>query len=641
MAAVYIIGQQSRYCRQETSIDMISRKCFKYSFENLKTTPWKRETFSIVFNAVPEKLSGIIAESEYGFSIYVKHADVSDYDAAKARGCNYFFEKNNCRILEVSGVFAGESEPYVIGFPLYLAGNPGVVHEFAVTYDGVWFSIFCDGILYDRDSPDGGALASDAVPAVIADVDMVISGSIDGVAKQEKTEHTDIPFYCYTPAGFNTWAGDVTLSSFCGVFHLFYLHDRHHHTSRKGRGAHLFCHLTSRNLIDWTDHGEVIGFDKPYLTVGTGNSFVLDNRLYIAFGWHTERSKPHEQCAAALLKSQFEKTARVDSVSYSELGEIYPSGASYAVSSDGIEFDYSNKIIHYVENPNITVIEDGSLRLCEYGIWTGKSLDSWRLVDSGFPPRLRNSLCLNTTECPCFFTLENREYLMIGFTGFYRREPDGSLKDLAAENLDFYDGMAVPMAVKHDGRVIAGAWMNTPEWGSFLMLRELIALENGGIGSRWIPETLPAGDFVLVENGQVFDIPEKQINTKLLFRANERLKIKFSGKGTEFYLVIDRNAHSAAWLNFPDAEIEYLRDIVKRRSDAESFRDLSGEPIHVWGENYARKIELPDAEFDVRLIIHNEAKFHGAVVDVEISGRYTFATYRRNLKQIDSVFCKG
>ena len=620
---------------------MINRKYFAYNFSDLKNEPWKKDTFSIVFKAIPDELTGCIARNGNGFSVYARHVDSSDYSAANSRLCNYFFEKEDCMVLEASGVFAGESEPYVIGFPLYLAGETDKVHEFAVTYDGVWFNIFCDGILFDRDSPDGGALASDTAPEVLADkVDVVISGSICGIGRTEKTERVDIPIYCYTPSGFNTWLGDVAVTSFNGVFHLFYLHDRHHHTSRKGRGAHVFCHLSSRDLSDWTDHGEVVSFDKPYLTVGTGNAFVFKDKLYLAFGWHTERSKPEEQCAAFLLKSDFAKSGKVDAVSIDSLGEIYPSGASYAVSSNGVDFQYCNRIIHYVENPNITVMRDGSLRLCEYGIWKGNDFDSWQIADQDFPPRLRNSQSLNTTECPCFVTIGQQEFLMIGFTGFYRREPDGKLTDLVAEHQDFYDGMAVPMATEHGSRVIVGAWMNTPAWGSFLMLRELIQLADGGVGSRWIPETLPAGEFIPVTFNNIMTIPETQINTLFSVKAEEMIKIRFSGDGRDCYLVINVHTQSAVWLSDPEDKIEFFCDIAKRRRDAESFRDLAGEPIHVWGENYARKINLPENTIDLRMIIHNEPKFHGAVIDVEINGKYTFATYRRDLKRIRSVVCK-
>ena len=489
-------------------------------------------------------------------------------------------------------------------------------------------------------TPDGGKLASSAVPVSAGVVDLTVSGGVDGIEWSVEEQYSDIPLFCYTPAGFNTWIGDIALCSFRGVFHIFYLHDRHHHTSRKGRGAHMFCHLTSTNLIDWTDHGEVVTFDKPYLTVGTGNAFVLDDRLYLAFGWHTERSKPDEQCAASMLKQRFDETGRVDAVGYDELGDIYPSGASCAVSENGVDFTYSNKIIHYVENPNISVMPDGTLRLCEYGIWKGETLDHWHLTDPGFPPRLRNSQSLNTTECPCFFTLDGREYLMIGFTGFYRMEPGGALKDLVSENLDFYDGMAVPMAAKHNDRIIAGAWMNTPEWGSFMMLRELVALDNGGVGSRWVGETLPAGEFVPLASGDIFTVPENAVNTKLQFELSGYTEIRFSGTGNDCIFVFDPQKQLVAWCSSPDGKVEFFSDIVRRRSDAESFRDLAGEPIHVWGENYARKVDLPENSFSLKIILHNEPKFHGAVIDMEIAGKYTFATYRRDLKKIKSVSCK-
>lgn len=616
---------------------MIIQKYTCCDFSHLKTIPWNTICFTIVFRAAVRDLpDGNFIDNHDGFSIRTRCVCRSDFNDAAARSNNYFFKNSRCRVIEVSAVFAEEDAPYVIGFPLYLAGNDDTEHEFAVTYDGVWLSIYCDGILYDRDSPHGGALASSAEP-VSYGINAVISGGSDGIEKIEKTNCVESSVYCYTPVGFNTWIGDVVVSSFRGVFHIFYLHDRHHHTGRKGRGAHIFCHLSSSDFVNWIDHGETITFDKPYLTVGTGNSFVLDDRLYLAFGWHTERSKPENECAAALLKKRFAASGRVESVAYSDLGKMYPSGASYAVSDDGVDFTYSNKIIHYVENPNITVMPDGTLRLCEYGIWKGRTLDCWELTDPDFPPRLRSSLCLNTTECPSFFTLNGTEYLMIGFTGFYRHEADGSWHDLVEDGLDFYDGMAVPMAVEHDGRVIAGAWMNTPEWGSFLMLRELIALDNGGVGSRWVAETLPEGDFLPLTEGAFLNISPDTRDTKIELQATDKCVICFSGTGKSCYLVIDAEKQCAAWLSSPEDQVEFFRDIVRRRPDAESFRDLAGEPVHVWGANYARKVILPQCGFALRIIVRNEAKLHGSFIDAEIDSKYTFATYRRDLKSVACV----
>jgi sucrose-6-phosphate hydrolase SacC (GH32 family) len=616
---------------------MIKRKYFEYNFDNLVISPWNKNTFAVVFSSRIKDLPTTIVDNLNGFKVTTRVASLADTERVQGIRNNYFFEKNSCLVLEASGVFAQEDEPYVIGFPVYLVGEEDSIHQFAITYDGVWFNIFCDGILYDRDSPHGGALLNDTIPQVKAAFEVDISGSIEGIINKEKFEEVDTPIYCYTPKGFNTWIGDVTLCSYNDALHLFYLYDRHHHGSRKGRGAHTFCHLVTNNLVDWVDYGEVVSFDKPYLTVGTGNAFVLNNQLHLAFGWHTRRSKPKEECAGFLLQNQFAQSNKVKSITYEELGDIYPGGASYATSSNGIDFTYSNKIIHYVENPNITLLEDGSLRLCEHGVWKGKNLDSWILVDESFPPKLQKSSCLNTTECPCFFTLGNREFLMIGFSGFYEVKKDGSLVDLAKENLDVYDGMAVPMAKKYQDTVIAAAWMNTRYWGSFLLLRELFLLENGNVGSRWIKETLPKGDFAILKKNSTSTLLPQQVDSKYQLEFQDRIELKFSGSGNDCYLVIDTKEKYAAFLSNLNEKIEFFSDIVKRNKEAESFRNLAGEPIHVWGKNYARKLDLGNDVILLKLIIHNENKFHGAFIDVEIDSKYTFATYRDDLKAISSV----
>ena len=165
---------------------MITRRYQKYDFSKIRQKAWNNSAFAVIFNAIPDRVDGVIV-SGAGFSISVKTVSRSCYSEKAQFCCNWFFERDEVKIIEVSARFAGEDEPYVIGFPLYLISGGGVEHEFAVTCDGVWFSIFCDGVLYDRDSPDGGRLESDKAPeSKVSNV--VLTGDITNISSSGHSE---------------------------------------------------------------------------------------------------------------------------------------------------------------------------------------------------------------------------------------------------------------------------------------------------------------------------------------------------------------------------------------------------------------------------------------------------------------------
>lgn len=48
-----------------------------------------------------------------------------------------------------------------------------------------------------------------------------------------------------------------------GVFHIFWLYDRHHHHSKWGLGAHQWAHASSKDLISWDEHPMAVGITDP------------------------------------------------------------------------------------------------------------------------------------------------------------------------------------------------------------------------------------------------------------------------------------------------------------------------------------------------------------------------------------------
>lgn len=60
----------------------------------------------------------------------------------------------------------------------------------------------------------------------------------------------------------NVWVGDCMPFSHHGLYHVFYLKDRHHHKSKWGKGAHQWAHISSEDLLNWNIHPMAIEIDK-------------------------------------------------------------------------------------------------------------------------------------------------------------------------------------------------------------------------------------------------------------------------------------------------------------------------------------------------------------------------------------------
>ncbi len=595
--------------------------------------------FLFVFRARPAGLAGLLAEQpETGFA--VRAVDRSGEPESLLRQLNYGAYRSgdgSCLVLEAELRIAGEDTPYCVGFPLVLAGDDKVEHEFAVMFDGVRLQILCDGTVMDRDFPWGMPYSS-GVPADCRVISQAVkhcrmSNDLSCMAVSEREILRDVPIQFYTPYGFNTWLGDVVVIRYQGRFHLFYLYDRRHHGSRRNRGAHEFWHLSSADLKDWVDHGPVFELDAQWQTVGTGNAFIWEDKLHLSFGWHTARHVPCNQTAKHLFFRNLAETGRTGEWKYDQLGDLLPIGAGYAVSGDGICFQRTDRLIHYLENPSIFVQPDGGLHMIQFGIWESDHLGDWRLIQRDFPPSGRESFARNCLDCPACFELAGWEYLAVGFTAFFGR-PKGTEEwiDFVRDGMDPYDGSSVPMySIWQEDRVIEGGWIGGMGWGSCLLLREMVALGNGRIGKKWVEEALPEFGGKESFTGEIAILP--QGDTLLEFHpdpAEGPFVIRFSGKGTACEFRLDPERKRAQWSSAGHPEIPTFREQAAAAGPEVQFHEIVYSAYK--SRDYVKEnLSGLEAPFTLRILIHADPKLDHPVMDAEIAGRHTMATVRMDL----------
>ncbi|MCY2924123.1 MAG: hypothetical protein NT031_01565, partial [Planctomycetota bacterium] len=296
-------------------------------------------------------------------------------------------------------------------------------------------------------------------------------------------------------------------------------------------------------------------------------------------------------------------------------------------------------MFHPCENPSVYTDPSGQLRLLanyqSKGIWESDTVDGgWRCVGPDFPPG---------GDCTFFFRWGRFDYIIGGFHSLWSKPadaPDSAYEDVVAKGLDFYDGSNVPSVVEvAGGRFLMAAWIPIRGWGGFLLIRELIQLPDGRIGSKWMdeitPQTGPAKTLAASVTGTAtFPAPSKAFMLTFTVRPAQAKK----GRCGIAFLPADGEQASCEWQLRPDdGRAQFAPgSLAGFAADEKTLRE-GGAPQAVG--NYAIEnligVEEP---FTVRLIVKNCDKIGGALIDAEIAGHRTMITYRPELTVQKMVF---
>lgn len=521
-----------------------------------------------------------------------------------------------------------------IGIPLGALANPRGAHEVVVRRaDDASWSATVDGTVCDEDG-----LTDRSIPWPDAPELRFASPRVSGIRLQSPASPApsrpdarpiDRPIQFWTPDGFNTWVGDVVIGVFRGRFHLFYLHDRRHHGSKAGTGGHHFEHLSSPDLVHWTEHPAAVSIDRWWQTVGTGTPFVWQDMLYLSYGLHTTRFMPREETCEQAMRDYFREHGAMGDFAFGELPG-YPVGGTYAVSADGIRFRPSNRLFHLAQNPTVYKRPDGRLGCVNgyyghHGMYASDHPGGWRLVDPGIPIE---------GDCPCEFEWHGRHYLL---QGWYHMafNPDGRVGgwvDWSRTGDDIYDGTTVPMVApwRDDRRIMAG-WVEHPcGWGGWLALHELVSFPDGKLGVKWLPEAPPPGDV------RTYTLQAGE-SMRLLFAADD------GGQCVEFRL--DAPERRAQWADNPAAPSEckdapqrlrHVPPAPRQMTQAEwnSSGDNGSPRDHALSPCAARQYAVQnirglDAPFAVRVATFFDAKSGCTLFDAEIAGTKAMICRRR------------
>ena len=530
-----------------------------------------------------------------------------------------------------------------IGFPQALLKQPDGEHEIVLNFSGVRWTIYVDGSLHDNDFPFGDPQWADRNVWKL-DPEYVRTAALYLPALQPEPHPAPAPAPApgpqyWTPAGHNSWVGDVVTCFHLGRYHVFYLYDRRHHASKFGCGAHYFEHLSTTDFKTWTEHPAATPLDEPWECIGTGTPFIFNHQLHLSYGLHTGRVYPEARTTWPAQREYLKQHGRTGAFNRATTAGA-PAGATYSVSADGVaNFKKSGIMFHPCQNPSVYLDPAGQLRMLanagSSGIWASESVDGgWRCVNSGFPPG---------GDCTFFFRWGKLDYIIGGFTGLWSKPaaaPDSAYEDVVRQGLDFYDGANVPSITEiTGGRFLMAAWIPIRGWGGPLVIRELIQFPDGRIGSKWMREVTPVTQTPQTLASRVAE-PKAFATDRTSFLLTFRAQPAEARKGTVGISFLPETGEQAACelqIRLEDLRAQFGTGSSSHLAAREKSLREGGVPHQA--RNYAIEnligLEKP---FLVRVMVIGSDKLGGSLVDAEIAGQRTMISYRPDLTVKKMVF---
>ena len=438
---------------------------------------------------------------------------------------------------------------FELSVPLEMIGETGW-RDIIVRCGGAGLELFVDGVLVDEEWPLG-ELRQSAASCLIGASDGAPPGGFGGLidhlalwrraltdgevrelsggAQVVETRELEIlgperPIRQYwRPRGHNTGAGDCMCTWDGNRFHLFWLFDRRQHRSKWGLGAHQYAHASTEDLVSWQHHEMAVPITEQWEgSMCTGNVLYHEGRYHACYYVRPTGITGH-----------------------------HPGGFAMATSEDGLRFDKSMDPDPSLGggDPLVFHDEDSALfHLLMPGPDTGggksrtrfisRDLKTWEIQPEPFIVPEKESTSL---ECPDLFHWNDWWYFIMGRDGLWRsKSPLGPWEAIQEW---IYDGAVVQkVAAFGDNRVIMAGWLSDSGWSGNLVFRELVQLDEGLLGVRFLPEMMPAlgaavatSDSVRLEPGAGAEMAPAlpnaaAISMEIRFSSDSRLELAF-GRG--------------------------------------------------------------------------------------------------------------
>jgi hypothetical protein len=258
------------------------------------------------------------------------------------------------------------------------------------------------------------------------------------------------------------------------------------------------------------------------------------------------------------------------------------------------------------------------------GTWTSDRIDGgWECLDPDFPLG---------GDCTFPFSWGGYDYIVGGFTSLWGRpagNPDLPWNDMVATGKDFYNGISVPsVSTLEDGRCIMAGWLKMRSWAGALIIYELVQLQDGALGSKWMEELVPATEGKNLLAGNIESVADFTASSRSFLLTFE-VDPDNSGEGScSVGFTTESEGDPCFWrIDLGGWRAQYSTSPEEReKTQAEGCRVANAG-------NFAVKngMEL-DKPFTVRMMVKWNPKFNGSIIDTEIGGTRTMVSFRKGLE---------
>jgi hypothetical protein len=517
-----------------------------------------------------------------------------------------------------------KDRPLQLAVPIQAIG-PTDWHDVIVRYSGPRIEMFLDGVLVDEEWPVGTLRQGNTEPCLIGaesyagrvvggfrgqidhaalwdralsdDEIALLSGGKDAAAvrRQQILGEPNPCLQYWKPPGHNTSVGDCMPFFHDGVFHLFYLFDRRHHRSKFGLGAHQWAHASSRDLIHWTHHPLAIPItEEREASICTGSVFFHEGTFYAYYATRLADGTG-ERLSLATSKDgvRFEKTLP------NPFAGPPPGYGPRDYRDPNVFQDPKTGLFHMLVAARLADARGGCLAQL-----LSKDLRDWKpsepFLVTGFVP-----------ECPDHF-LWNGWYYLISTRYWMSRSPTGPWTSPKAPALDV---LPVPKTAAFTGnRRIYVSWLRDGGWGGCTVFREVVQRPDGTLGTRFLPELIPAsGDPVALRPAETGPAVSRQ-NGPIVIRSPKAIgEVNLAGLPRNVRLtarVVPQQGTAGYGLRFGGGNAQQAKETELRF-------DLPARQVRLSGGATIHEVDGLDQPFEMDIILKDD------VLDVCIANQRT------------------
>ncbi len=298
----------------------------------------------------------------------------------------------------------------------------------------------------------------------------------------------------FKPAEEDLFVGDCIPFAHNGVFYLYWLIDKGHHTALNGLGAHQWTVSTTTDLVHWKHYPVVLGLDAEWeKSICTGSVIYADSLFYAYYATRVlQDGKKQEQLSYAISRDGIKFIKQEPNPFFTAPEGYQPSQFRDPKIISGRE-GYHMFISSYKTNPEIQQYGGCLAHLFS------KDLKTWELRE----PVLDGQR--STPECADYFFWNGWYYLIYSIhgDGYYvkSRNPFGPWEYPRDQALKEPFANVPKTAEFMDNRRISAAWIPSLDmnnlngrgkFGGNMVLREVVQEEDGTLGTKFPPELIPA-----------------------------------------------------------------------------------------------------------------------------------------------------